>query len=332
MSANDPERTFAELSDMIAISAYRRAVVRSIAYFLLIVPLLISCGQSGREKIEFFDEARARLLEVRIWDDQGGGKKPLILLSHGSGDSNLGQSWLADSLAANGYMVVAVNHPFDTTRNNTPEGIVRVWDRPGDISYVLTELLSDPYWASRIDESRVGAAGFSSGGYTVIALAGAIFDPALLDAYCAGPTRGPDCDLARGVEVDRADAENSYMDERIRAVLAMAPAVGPGFDAAGLNGITVPVQIFAAEDDELVPPSQHARHYAQQIPGAELSMLPAGGHFVFLTCDAIIFVADLFISQFNLCGRGIDVDRDSIQTQVSKEANAFFDRYLAVSE
>lgn len=316
---------------MIDEGAYGGAIVRYVAYFLLIAPVLISCGQSERQEVEFFDEARDRSLQSRIWGDEGGSKKPLILLSHSSGGNNGAQSWLADSLAANGYIVVAVNHPFDTTLNNTPEGMVRIWDRPADISYILTKLLSDPYWAARIDEGRIGAAGFSSGGYTVIALAGAIFDPALLDAYCAGPTRDPGCDLIRGVEVDRTDAENSYKDDRIHAVLAMAPGWGPGFDAAGLSEITVPVLVFAAEDDEL-PPSEHARHFAQLIPGAELSMLPAGGHFVFLSCDALIFVVDLFIRRFDLCGRGIQVDRESIQTMVSKEAVAFFDRNLGPNE
>ena len=297
------------------------------AYFLLIVPVLISCGQSGNQEVEFLDARRDRLLEVRIWEGEEANQQPLILLSHGAAGHNLELSWLAESLLANGYIVAAVNHPGSTFGDDTPEGTVRVWDRPADLSYVFTQLLSDFGWASKIDENRVGAAGFSAGGYTVIALAGAIYDPALLDTYCAGARQERVCQLVEGVEVDSADAKNSYLDERIRAVFAMAPPLGPGFDADSLNGIDVPVHIVATEDDNLAPPSA-IRQLAQNIPSAELSMLPAGGHFVFLTCDWRLSVIDLFLTEFDLCGRDTEEGRESIQAQVSAEAVAFFDQYL----
>jgi pimeloyl-ACP methyl ester carboxylesterase len=44
-----------------------------------------------------------------------------------------------------------------------------------------------------------------------------------------------------------------------------------------LPGIRVPVHVFAAEGDPLVPVS-NGRYLAERIPGSELTILPAG-HF-----------------------------------------------------
>ena len=316
---------------MIDPGACRGSIMRPVACVWLMATVVASCGQPGQQKVNFFDEERARLLEVRIWEGEGTEQKPLIVLSHGAGGHNLELSWLAESLVAKGYIVVSVNHPGSTLGNDTPEGTVRLWDRPGDLSYVLTQLLSDPGWAAKIDENRVGAAGYSAGGYAVIALAGAIFDPTLLFAYCVGARQERTCELIEGVEVDWADAKDLYLDERIRAAFAMAPPIGPGFDAAGLNGIAIPVHIVATADDEYLPPNPNARHFAQHITGAELSMYPTGGHTVFMTCDWRIYAVDLFLTELDLCGRDSEADREAIQAQVSNEALAFFDRYLAVS-
>ena len=81
-------------------------------------------------------------------------------------------------------------------------------------------------------------------------------------------------------------------------------------------------------DDEILRPETHALYYAEHIPEAELTMLPAGGHFVFLTCNPLARVADLFIEQFNLCGYGYEVDRKDIQRDTAAAAVEFFDRYL----
>jgi len=37
-------------------------------------------------------------------------KRPLIVLSHGTGGGAAGMAWLAETLASNGYIVAAVNH------------------------------------------------------------------------------------------------------------------------------------------------------------------------------------------------------------------------------
>ena len=101
---------------------------------------------------------------------------PLILLSHGDKGQSENLAWLAERLAENGYLVAGINHWLNTTLNHEPEETVRLWHRPQDLSFVLTELLADPSWGQRIDPNWIGAASHSSGGYTAFALAGAIHD------------------------------------------------------------------------------------------------------------------------------------------------------------
>jgi len=45
------------------------------------------------------------------------------------------------------------------------------WERARDLSAVIDGMLSDPTFMPRIDRQRIGAAGFSLGGYTMIAIA-----------------------------------------------------------------------------------------------------------------------------------------------------------------
>jgi len=98
--------------------------------------------------------------------------------------------WLASFLAAQGYVLAGVNHHGNTALESyTVQGFVCAWERAMDLTAVLDQLLQDPFFASRIDPRRIGAAGFSLGGYTVLALAGGRIDlTPLKSAYeHAGP-------------------------------------------------------------------------------------------------------------------------------------------------
>ena len=99
---------------------------------------------------------------------------------------------------------------------------------------------------TRIDAERIGAAGFSLGGYTMIAIAQGHHSLAHFREYCVKPDADGACQappefgdlraksktLANSDEAYRAALANdgrSYRDERVRAVFAMAPALGPAF-------------------------------------------------------------------------------------------------------
>ena len=52
---------------------------------------------------------------------------------------------------------------------------------------VIDALLKDSTFGTRIDANRIGAAGLSLGGYTMIEIAGGITDPAAFMDFCASP-------------------------------------------------------------------------------------------------------------------------------------------------
>lgn len=313
----------------------------------------------GTTTIEYVDENRNRPLDARLWYPADSEAKPkrityykrafigqatrqaaysdedikraLVVISHGDKGNNVNQAWLAEALAAKGYIVAAVDHWQNTTENYTPEASLRVWERPQDLSVVIDRLTEDPTWGPRIDISRIAAAGHSSGGYAAMALAGAIYSPQRMRNYCVSPDGRADCRLANDADllaIDFSKAAIDYQDDRVKAVFAMAPALGPGIEKASLTAITIPVHIVVAENDEILPFEHHALRYARHIPDAEFTRLEGGGHFVFL--PECTFMGKLFtyFHEYDICGRRQGVDRRRPHELVADKAVSWFNQAL----
>jgi predicted dienelactone hydrolase len=228
---------------------------------------------------------------------------PLILLSHGTGGTAAGLAWLGTALAAQGFVVAAVNHPGNNfTQPYTVQGFLLWWLRARDISAVIDGMLADATFGSRLDPGRIAAAGFSLGGYTMIVLAGGVTDLRRFEAACRDtpdicrpPEEFPDL-LQRRLELMARDApfrealaaaSASYRDPRIRAVLVMAPALGFAFTPESLSAIKTPVRLVVGDNDRAVTAAP-AQRFAAEIPRAELTILSGGvGHLAFFnTCTA----------------------------------------------
>lgn len=269
-------------------------------------------------------------------------KLPLILLSHGTGASSLMIAWLGTALASHGFIAAAVNHPGNNALEDyTLQGFSLWWERATDVSKVLDALLADATLGGRIDAKRVGAAGFSLGGYTVIELAGGIGEMARYQEFCKSPKADGMCrepiefpgisakaeELAKNdaaFQAALADSDKSHGDARIRAIFAMAPALGPAFDVASLAKIAVPVQIVAGADDKVVPVESSAKFFAAHIPGAQLTIMQSVGHYTFLaTCDPLGRT-----SRPDLCLDNAGILRDDIHQQTANLAWHFFEGSL----
>ena len=190
-------------------------------------------------------------------------------------------------------------------------------------------LLADPTFGPRVDRARIGAAGHSSGAYTVLALAGLRLQPSAYLTYCSARQPGPDCklfvDLQPSRIADLAEAGKSRRDRRIRAVLALAPVLGPAAIPASLRGITVPVVLVASPSDEVVPFELNAARYERFIPRARLIAIPDADHFVFMpTCT---FPGRVVAAQVCV-DRNADVDRQAVHERVIDAAFALFDHRL----
>lgn len=292
----------------------------------------------GPPIVPFFSIGRA----ARDAAPAAGPRRPLIVLSHGNGDRASSLAWLGTALAAHGFVVAAADHPGSNALEDfTVEGFSLWWLRAVDLGAIIDAVLGDKTFGGRIDPARIGAAGFSLGGYTVIAAAGGISNPDQLQAFCRSPAADASCkpppptsemrqkasarlssDPDFRQRYERAD--RSYRDQRIRAVFAMAPGPGQIFTPESLGKISIPVAIVAGSADEIVPPAAAAEALAKAIPHATLKLFPRATHFVFFaTCT---MVGSVFFP--SVCSDPAGVDRDAVHAETIRLALDFFTKTL----
>ena len=261
---------------------------------------------------------------------------PLVVISHGTGGSGLSMAWLGEALAAHGYIAAAVNHPGNNAAEPyTAKGFSIWWERARDLSETISGMLADAKFGDRIDPRRIGSAGFSLGGYTMIAIAGGITDLQGFVRFCDSPDAGKNCasppefpslvedfrKLMREQPEALRHSGDSFRDARVRAVFAMAPGLGPAFTASSLETISIPVQIVAGESDQNVPIDLNAKYFAAKIPGAKLHIFPGNvAHYVFLDSCSAIGRKTLPV----LCVDAQGVNRDAIHADTVRRALQFF--------
>jgi predicted dienelactone hydrolase len=248
---------------------------------------------------------------------------PLVVFSPGAFGSASNYSWLAEYLARRGVGVLGLSH-YGESWLYGPEtidfgSVTRLWIRPADCTFALSELLREPETAALVDRTRISAAGHSSGGATALALGGAIFEQEALWAYCRTTDSRIDkgCDYARrlpDVPVAPPDARESFRDARILSIVALDPAAGPGHSVEALARVHVPVLIIGSRDNDFLPFEHHAGRYSAHLPNASLVTLEGDeGHFVYLNTCA----SDLVSNGVPLCVDRPGVDRAAVHARVA---------------
>lgn len=198
--------------------------------------------------------------------------------------------------------------------------------RPQDIVALLdfAETLTAPNGAleGMIDMERVAVSGHSFGGYTAFAAAGARLDFDALAAWCdanAGVTLAdvrPEAALAGssrtetltdgacyllddqaqiaagfGLDAPPSGMWDSLKDERIDAVVALAPWNAPIFGAQGLAEVTQPTLILVGTADDSTKAERDAIPFYEQIGADEkyLVQLQNADHYVFVdVCNPLL--------------------------------------------
>lgn len=224
------------------------------------------------------------------------GHFPLILLAHGGlrAAPNL-TNWLAADLAARG-MIVATVPPPRLAEGEAAAALRETWLRPLELSRILSAILEDAAFGPRVASDRIAVVGFLRGGTSALALAGARFDPARVQAFCETPIKGPaaeqDCGwFARhGVAPHAADPNQlarDFRDPRIVIAIAIDPELADRFSRASLGEIAIPVSIINLGTVGAETSGLDGAALARLIPGAQFALVPRATPFsAFSLCAA----------------------------------------------
>ena len=119
--------------------------------------------------------------------------RPLVVMSHGNGGWYGGHYDTAIILAKSGFVVAAMTHTGDNYKEQSRA--TDLHNRPRQLKVLTDYMLAAWPDHVRIDPERVGAFGFSSGGFTVLVAAGGEPDLTMVAPHCAEHPKFFDCDL-----------------------------------------------------------------------------------------------------------------------------------------
>lgn len=260
----------------------------------------------------------------------GGRALPLVVISHGNGGGMMGHIDLVLTLASAGYVVAAPNHPGDNFQDPSASGSATLYSgRNRQLRLTVDHLLTKWKGHEAIDAERVGAFGFSAGGFTVLTAVGAQPDMQLIPKQCA---QAPEfiCDVLRHdksplVHADAPVGEPMQASRSIRAAVVAGPGLGFTMTAASMAGVKVPVQVWSGEKDVFVPYASNAKIIIDSLEAngrkAEFHSVPNAAHLSFLSPCGLVKNAER-------CKDPEGFDREAFHAEMNRAVLNFFDRNL----
>jgi len=214
---------------------------------------------------------------------------PLLVVSHGMYGNTFNQAWLGSELARRGFIVAMVNHPGTSTFLRDPEQARRLWDRPVDLSRLINFLTEESVYKDRIDREKIYAAGHSLGGFTVMLLAGAEFEPDRYERLCSGAELPVACQVLTGWSIaktdgDRIEMARSRKDPRLNKVISLDLGGMPVFSRDSLGAIDFPVLVLGSGRADMLNQAIESRALAAALPADLVRHVELGdaGHFDFM--------------------------------------------------
>jgi predicted dienelactone hydrolase len=203
-----------------------------------------------------------------------GERAPLVVFSHGYTGCGIQSVALTEELARHGYVVAAPDHAdaaichtlptsrADPTPEATPQPSIfdpSAWDdssrtdRRQDIEAVIDALLENPEFKPIVDPRKIGLAGHSLGGYTVVGMAG---------------------------------GWPSWTDSRVRAVLALSPYVMPFQVKNTLGDVHVPLMYQGGTLDAGITPFLKGPQGAYAVANSPVYFLElkSAAHLAWTNC------------------------------------------------
>jgi predicted dienelactone hydrolase len=253
---------------------------------------------------------------------------PLVVVSHGGGGAYESHYDTALALAHAGFVVASVSHSGDTY--NDQSQVLRLWRRPAQLRRLVSYMLDEWPHHDQLDERRIGAFGFSNGGFTVLVSTGGIPDLGKTGPYCEAH---PDHDLCQALKRAGIDprlggdvpADAWTPDPRLKAVVIAAPAFGFAF-VGGLENVGIPIQLWRAADDRHQPNPWYEEPVRLGLPRSpEYHVIAGAGHYDFLPpCGSRL---EAVAPQ--MCGDPPNFDRVGFHKRFNAEIIRFFQANLS---
>lgn len=253
---------------------------------------------------------------------------PLVVISHGNGGGPGSHADLALALADAGYVVAAPMHTGDNYADQSAAGSVNLFSgRARQLRATVDYMLKDWPGHDRIDPERIGAFGFSAGGFTVLTAVGAQPDLRIVAKHCAASPEFA-CDVLRHAKSPLLDANaptvgDAFLrDARINAAVIAAPGLGFAMGPNGVANVRVPVQLWSGDKDVNVPYASNAKPIREAL-GARVDFhaVPDAGHTSFLTPCGLLRPP-------GLCSDPARFDRKAFHAEMNPRVVAFFDKHL----
>ena len=279
-------------------------------------------------KIKFWYQGSVEPCKATICLSPQQSSHRVAIISHGAFGSPREMNWLGYALASQGWVVAGVAHFGESwvygTKNIDPSSAIRFWQRPQDVSFVIDSLSNEGLFNTSLKTDKVIMLGHSSGGFTSLAMAGAKLEAGKSEAYCTSAKANEDkgCSYSQQSKHEPITEarltkigllQEKMRDERVKAVIALDPALGQAVSEKSLESIKVPVLVIGSLENDFLPYRTHSEYYANHIQGANLIGIELGaGHFVYIDqCDS-----DRKIKGVSLCKDREGVDRKAIQKQI----------------
>ena len=225
---------------------------------------------------------------------------PLIAFSHGFFAIRYQSAFLMEHLAQQGFVVVAVDHPFNTLYDfeddHTP---IVLLERPDDLRSAVDKIVdlsedeTDPLFGV-IDGSQYIAMGHSFGSHTATVLGGGKLDYDGLVEFCIDYPSQRACNYLSGLEnVDLSQFGGA--DERVIATIAISPGLWYTFGAtgSGLRSVTSPLVIGGLDDDVLKYDTETIPYFNALSSPKHLYTMENTGHYGMTNiCDIAGFLSE----------------------------------------
>lgn len=230
-------------------------------------------------------------LELAIGAPIAKGSFPLVVISHGSGGTNLGYRSIAFELVKKGFVVAMPLHPKNNYNDNSAEGTSKNWiNRPKHIKAVIDSIAVDAKFSGSVDTKSVAIIGHSAGGYTALAVAGGVANTKHLYQLCIDAPKDNKvfCDIGGSIVPEKIVTEEikNTPDPRVKAIVMMAP-VGVLFKSEdSLANVNTSMLLLRAEkDNQLIEPN-HADAIAKNYKHKDkltYRTIKNAGHYSFIT-------------------------------------------------